>query len=435
MATPSIQGLFGGMGTPEEMQRAMLEQKAAQFAEMNQNQQLSSMAYKGGANLGQGLAGAFGVDIQDPTIQRATRLRQLASQYNTNTAKGLRDMAASLQATDPESAFQLTQRAMAMDKAALDARKGEAEITLKEAETTAKLEERKTPDQKNAYDIVSNDPLVIAGSPQFKKNYVETLKALTAKTITAQVDKVGVAESTREPVYFDKTTNEQFTVKDGKRIPFSGGIDQTTSKNTTSLDIGAVFDKARAAGDAKAQSEAWGKAGDTYKSQVALTGKLDRVVADLPSTFTGSFANGSLQIAKVASGLGIPVDTNRITNTEYLNSVTSELVRTIARDFPGSQSNAELQQLLLSKPSSPQQWQTILRLLQDVQRQTKAGTITYEKLAKMPQEERFKVDYNLENGQVQKKLARSDDLTARVRAGTASVEEAQELKKLRGELQ
>ena len=436
MATPqSIQGLFGGMGSPEEMQRQLIEQKAAQFAEMNQNQQLSSMAYKGGANLGQGLAGAFGVDIQDPTIQRATRLRQLAGQYNTNTAQGLRDIAASLQATDPESAFQLTQRAMAMDKAALDARKVESEISLKEAEISAKNEERKTPDQKNAYDIVSNDPLVIAGSPEFKRNYRETLKALTAKTITAQVDKVGVAEKTREPVYFDKTTNEQFTVKDGKRIPFSGGIDQLTSKTNNNLDIGAVFDRGRALGDAKAQSEAWGKAGDVYKSQVALTGKLDRVVADLPATFTGSFANGSLQIAKVAAGLGIPVDTKRITNTEYLNSVTSELVRTIARDFPGSQSNAELQQLLLSKPSSPQQWQTILRLLQDVQRQTKAGTITYEKIAKLPQEERFKVDYNLENGQIQKKLARSDDLTARVRAGTASVDEAQELKKLRSELQ
>jgi hypothetical protein len=115
MAKQSIQGLFGGMGSPEEMQRQLIEQKAAQFAEMGQNQQLSSMAYKGGANLGQGLAGAFGVDIQDPTIQRATRLRQLASQYNTNTAKGLRDMAAALQSTDPESAFQLTQRAQAMD--------------------------------------------------------------------------------------------------------------------------------------------------------------------------------------------------------------------------------------------------------------------------------------------------------------------------------
>lgn len=436
MATPQgMQGLFGGVGTPEEMQQQAVEQKALQFANMSPQQQMSYNIFKNTGNLGRGLAGAFGVDVQDPAMKRASMLRQMASRFDTNTVEGLKQMAAALQGTDPELGFQIMQRAAAMEKSAVDLRKGEAEISFKEAEIAAKNEEKKTPEQKNAYDIVSNDPLVVAGSPQFKKNYVETLKALTAKTITAQVDKVGVAEKTREPVYFDKATNEQFTVKDGKRIPFSGGIDQLTAKTSTNLDIGAVYDKARAAGDAKSQSEAWGKAGDVYKSQVALTGKLDRVVADLPATFTGSFANGSLQIAKVASGLGIPVDTKRITNTEYLNSVTSELVRTIARDFPGSQSNAELQQLLLSKPSSPQQWQTILRLLQDVQRQTKAGTITYEKIAKLPQEERFKVDYNLENGQIQKKLARSDDLTARVRAGTASVNEAQELKKLRSELQ
>jgi len=139
MATQSIQGLFGGMGTPEEMQRQLIEQKAAQFAEMNQNQQLSSMAYKGGANLGRGIAGAFGVDIQDPTIQRATRLRQLASQYNTNTAKGLRDMAAALQSTDPESAFQLTQRAQAMDME-------EAKLGSEQALKTQREREREAAD-------------------------------------------------------------------------------------------------------------------------------------------------------------------------------------------------------------------------------------------------------------------------------------------------
>jgi hypothetical protein len=139
MATQSIQGLFGGMGTPEEMQRQMLEQRAAKFAEMGQNQQLSSMAYKGGANLGQGLAGAFGVDIQDPTIQRATRLRQLASQYNTNTAKGLRDMAAALQATDPESSLQLTQRAQAMDME-------EAKLGSEQALKTQREREREAAD-------------------------------------------------------------------------------------------------------------------------------------------------------------------------------------------------------------------------------------------------------------------------------------------------
>ena len=439
MATQSIQGLFGGMASPEEMQRQMLEQRAAKFAELTQNQQLSSMGYKGGANLGQGLASAFGVDIQDPTIKKATMLRQLASQYNTNTAKGLRDMANALQATDPESAFQLTQRAMAMDMEAQKARKEEAEITLKGAQTSKTgFETQELSDKqagKNARvqllrdaGLGESEAMGIASNDTAFSKYIENKKVPVPSEYAVQAQKLGY---TAKP-YLNEYTPDQVKKMEEGVVANKKAIAKAGAMN---LDIGTIFDKARAAGDAKAQSEAWGKAGDTYKSQVALTGKLDRVVADLPATFTGSFANGSLQIAKVAAGLGIPVDTKRITNTEYLNSVTSELVRTIARDFPGSQSNAELQQLLLSKPSSPQQWQTILRLLQDVQRQTKAGTITYEKIAKLPQEERFKVDYNLENGQIQKKLARSDDLTARVRAGTASVNEAQELKKLRSELQ
>lgn len=142
MATPqSIQGLFGGMGTPEEMQRQLIEQKAAQFAEMNQNQQLSAMGYKGGANLGRGIAGAFGVEIQDPTMQRALRLRQLASQYNTNTAKGLRDMASALQATDPEAAFQLTQRAQAMDMEGAKLVTQQAQTLTQEAQAAKYLAE------------------------------------------------------------------------------------------------------------------------------------------------------------------------------------------------------------------------------------------------------------------------------------------------------
>lgn len=115
MATQSIQGLFGGMGTPEEMQNALLEQRASKFATLTPDQQLGVMGYKGGANLGRGLAGAFGVDVQDPAIKRATMLRQMASQFDTNTPEGLKQMAQALQSTDPELGFQVMQRAQAME--------------------------------------------------------------------------------------------------------------------------------------------------------------------------------------------------------------------------------------------------------------------------------------------------------------------------------
>ena len=125
MATSPL--LFGGSMSPQEMQAQLLEQRASQFAQLDPNQQLSQMAYKAGAGLGTGLAGAFGVDVQDPTIRRATKLRELAGQYNTNTAAGLRQMADALRTQDPDMALQLSQRAAAMD---LEAAKLQSEQAL-----------------------------------------------------------------------------------------------------------------------------------------------------------------------------------------------------------------------------------------------------------------------------------------------------------------
>ncbi len=117
MATQGIQGLFGGMGTPEEMQRQLVEQKALQFANMSPQQQTSYNIFKNIGNLGRGLAGAMGVDVQDPAIKRATMLRQLASQFDTNTPEGLKQMAQALQSTNPELGMQVMQQAQAMELA------------------------------------------------------------------------------------------------------------------------------------------------------------------------------------------------------------------------------------------------------------------------------------------------------------------------------
>ena len=125
MATSPL--LFGGSLSPQEMQSQLLNQRATQFAQLTPDQQLGMMAYKAGSGVGTGLAGAFGVDVQDPTIQRATKLRELAGQYNTNTAAGLRQMADALRTQDPDMALQLSQRAAAMD---LEAAKLESEKAL-----------------------------------------------------------------------------------------------------------------------------------------------------------------------------------------------------------------------------------------------------------------------------------------------------------------
>ena len=137
MATAPQMGLFGGMGTPEEMQRQMTEQRAMQFATMSPQQQTSYNIFKNTTNLGRGLAGAMGVDVQDPAIKRATMLRQMASQYDTNTPEGLRQMAQALQGTDPELGFQVSQRADALELAQAKIKSEKALTTQREREKEA----------------------------------------------------------------------------------------------------------------------------------------------------------------------------------------------------------------------------------------------------------------------------------------------------------
>jgi hypothetical protein len=136
MATPQV-GLFGGMGTPEEMQQQAISQKAMQFATMSPQQQMSYNIYKNVGNLGRGLAGAMGVDVQDPAVRRATMLRQLASQFDTSTPEGLKQMASAVQGTDPELGYQIMQRAQEMEKTS-------AETELKKAQATKALTAKET---------------------------------------------------------------------------------------------------------------------------------------------------------------------------------------------------------------------------------------------------------------------------------------------------
>jgi DNA-binding protein len=446
MATQSIQGLFGGMASPEEMQRQMLEQRAAKFAELTQNQQLSSMGYKGGANLGQGLASAFGVDIQDPTIKKATMLRQLASQYNTNTAKGLRDMAAALQATDPESAFQLTQRAMAMDEAAQKARKEEAEITLKGAQTAkAGFETQEISDKQAAKGarvqmlteagLGASEAMGIASNDTAFAKYIETKKVPVPSDYAVQAQKLGF---TAKPYLSDYTPDQVKKMEEGV-VANKTAVARAGAAVNKPVDVAAIIKEIGTKEDIKGKSEAWKAAGDAYKTQVPMIEKLKEVRNNLPATFTGAFSETALQFGKALSAFGVPIDENKLSNTEYMNSVSSQVLQTIARNFPGSLAVKEMDQLVKSKFSSPQQIKTISRILNDLQVEIESGTKSYEQLAKLPETERYSKDLNLLTGQNYTKLKRYRALEDKGREALKTKQpmtkaEVEEARKLQQEL-
>jgi len=237
-AATDFSGLFGGTLTPEEQQRQLTEARAAQFASMAPSQQLAFMGYKAGAGLGQGLAQAAGVDIQDPTIKRAMQLRQLAQGIDPNSVEGLTEYANRLaRAGFNAEAYQISDKIRA-------ARKTESEITknLREKEAALPFQQflraavgKVTPSSLAKYEK--------SGNPQ-DLEWID-------KPVKGEIKEVGVALGTNEPVYTYKETPDavpkQIIFKSDASgnqtmVPYSGGVDITKTKVSATAGMGKFSD-------------------------------------------------------------------------------------------------------------------------------------------------------------------------------------------------
>jgi len=201
MATADLSGLFGGALTPEEQQRQLTEARAAQFANLAPSQQLAFMGYKSGANLGQGLAKAAGVDIQDPTIKKAAALRQMSQGLDVTTTKGLEEYAARLQqAGFAAEAAQLGQAVAARKQqdaqAALTAMKASREVQAFTREDKLQAELAALPEGATEEDIlkvmrVYGDPKTIAAGLErsaMKKAELEAKKEIEKEKAQLRAD-------------------------------------------------------------------------------------------------------------------------------------------------------------------------------------------------------------------------------------------------------
>ena len=259
MAQESIvSGLFGL--TPQAYERQQYEQALREGQTFGTPQGL----YASAAQLGRGIGGALGaedpqlrlisarnavgqsIDPNDPaTIQRG--IQQLASAGDQEGAMRLADYLRKAQGDyaliQQRTAEKMTpeQRNALAYAASTGAPQNSPEFgkayQTKLNELITKPEAT-SPEMKNAYAFAKSKFPV--GSPEFNELYSNELARLTTKETAPSIDKVGIAESTREPVYFDKKANEQFIMKadaTGKmvRVPYSGGIDQTTSKTNLSV--------------------------------------------------------------------------------------------------------------------------------------------------------------------------------------------------------
>lgn len=127
MTTAGLFNMLGG-GDEAAMQRQLDEQRATKFAEMTQDQRFANMGYSAGAGLGRGIAGAFGVDVTDPTIRQAAQLRKLASEFDTTTSQGMTQFAEAARAINPDIAQQAAGLALTMREQG--AKTAKAELSL-----------------------------------------------------------------------------------------------------------------------------------------------------------------------------------------------------------------------------------------------------------------------------------------------------------------
>jgi hypothetical protein len=270
-----ILGLFT---TPEQYQ---LAQQQAQQAQAIQYANLDPMAranygtFRAGQQLGGAIGGALGGE--DPQLKMISMRQQLASQLDPSNPQSFMQVA-ELAARSGDQQFAITV-ANAGRQAAVQVAQANKERQLAVPADIQKaqmipqiedaLEQYKTlpqsPERDRAIRILESqlnvlnpkkveavaDKLQIARRvselesqlspdtgvvlpPQVRAGLQAELNNLKTQQKENVID-VGVAERTREVVYFDKDSSEQFIMKPdatGKlvRTPYSGGIDKTTSK-------------------------------------------------------------------------------------------------------------------------------------------------------------------------------------------------------------
>lgn len=309
MATAALSGLFGGNLTPEEQQMQMTEARAAQFAKLDPSQQLAFMGYKAGANLGQGLAQAAGVDIQDPAIKRATQLRQLAQDLDVTTTNGLAQYAQRLQqagfnAEAAQLGQAITARRQQETQSALTAMKTSRELQAYSREDKLQAELAALPEGATEEDIlkvmrVYGDPKTVAAGLErsaVKKAEIEAKAQLEKEKAQLRAD-----EKERDRAFKEEMIRLQASLRqsnsDVQRQLIQTRIDALNDKKQEKIDKQiAAAESAVGAAD-----RIVGKVDEALPLVSGLTTGLGSVTSFIPGT---SGANLRATIETIKANLG-----------------------------------------------------------------------------------------------------------------------------------
>jgi hypothetical protein len=383
-----VNSLFGIDPMQMEQSRRMQDfAEGYKLAQLSPLDRATAGVYMGAKQLGRAGQQLLGGDAE---LNKATKVRELASQFDMTSADGLRQFAQAIAPFAPDVAQQAVRRS---DEIVTTGLKQAESI----ATTQAKLREKTLPTSGLGKLITEKEALLASGVPANDPRIVAYDRAIAAE-----------------------------------------GEGKAPKVN---LDLGGLTTLF-----AKKEAEAGGKnvADQITKAQDALAAnsKVSRDIAEveriLPNSFTGQFANFSKTASKTLSGLGIPVS-EKASNTETLNALFTNFVLPAVRQLPGSLAAKELDFLRQSKPEALQEPATIKRLVSLLKDDISANRALVKRADEYRKADKFGSlqDFNiaLQQDSIYQDLTKYRQLEARVRSGQkVTKEEADFAKKIEKDL-
>jgi len=392
MAENIVAGLFGM--TPQMYQNQQYGQdlnRGIALAQLSPGAAAQAGLQASVGQLGRGIAGAMG--IEDPQLKMISARNTIAQQIDQSDPESILKGAQMLaQMGDQQGAMALAQYA----------RQAQGDV----AQTKQRLAAAMASEAAAKRERLQNDPfqkLVESGkyTPASLAEYQRTglpadlvLYEKPEKALGANIKEIGVAESTREPVYLDVNADQQFIYKKdetGKqvRVPFTGGVDRTTAKT----NVGGIklpegeseFVKEMGKLDAKKVSEAV-LTRETATSTIKSLNKL----ASLPDNelITGQFATGRVGIANLIQTLGLAsaTDAKKVAGSQEYQKVAGDVIlQTLGGKLGSGFSNADrefIQGLIPQLETNPVARRQLITFMQNKNQEIVAETIRLENYAR-----------------------------------------------------
>jgi hypothetical protein len=346
MAENIVAGLFGM--TPQMYQGQQYQQDLKRGYELAQLSpgaaaQANLMASVG--QLGRGFAGALG--IEDPQLKMISTRNTIAQQIDQTDPESILKGAQMLaQAGDQQGAMALAQYARQAQSDVAQTKQRQAAALASTAQAARERQQSTPNDIQIANEIATLEDTLgqienLPADPERTraKNLLTTrlaeLRRLTAKgekATAANIKEVGVAETTREPVYLDVNNDQQFIYKlgaDGKqvRVPFTGGVDRKISETKVSASASSKGSEEGAKTIAELDAKRLGAAQVSAGKAVEQAGLLQELLKT-PQPISGSGAPARVGALRVFSTFGLtsPKDDEALGNADKFNALAGERV-------------------------------------------------------------------------------------------------------------